>query len=201
MRTFGAFVVAGILVVATGCGSSSDDKGGSSPSGRSPATGGACPASSSGQTCTGEKEYSDCAMAACGTQSRTCFGADFLSGVYAGPCGPYLDCQMKCPCDATAATCEANCTTLVSANTECMMCLLSLATCVQGAGCAQPVCTGTGIDAGTTGGTNCAALQTCCAGVDPSQAQACQLALAGAGGNDSLCAQILAGFKSAGLCL
>jgi hypothetical protein len=202
MRTLGAIVVAGMLVVSTGCGGDSKDKGGSSPSGRSAANGGTCPASSSGQTCTGEKEYADCAMAACGAQSKTCFGADFLSGVYTGPCGPYLDCQMKCPCDATATTCEQNCTTLVTTNTECLMCLLTLASCVQSAGCAEPVCQGTGIDAGATGGANCTALQACCAGlVDANQIQACQLALAGAAGNDSICSQILVGFKSQSLCL
>jgi hypothetical protein len=198
MRIFGAFVVAGILVVSMGCGSSSNDN--KSSGGRSPASGGMCPASSSGQTCTGEQAYLDCLQAACGTQYKDCFGNDYMSGVFGGKCGDYLTCLMACPCDATASSCESNCTNLVLTNAACQTCLLTMGLCTQGAGCQQP-CQGTGIDAGPAAGANCTALAACCSSLDASLAPTCQTALAAAGGVETTCSTILGGFKSANLCL
>lgn len=205
MRTFGTFVVAGIFALAMGCGDG--DKNGTSSGGRDPANGGACPASSSGQVCTGEEAYANCVMAACGAQYKTCFGANYASGTYAGPCGSYLTCMMSCPCDATATTCETGCTTQVASNTECMTCLLTLASCVQGTGCTEPVCqttataTSTATSTQTSTGTGCAALQACCASMPSALASACQSALTSAGGVDTTCSSVLTSFQSAGYCL
>jgi hypothetical protein len=204
MRTFGTFVVAGILALTLGCGGGSDDKG-SSSGGRDPANGGACPASTKGQVCTGEEEYANCVMAVCGTQYKTCFGESYASGVFAGSCGGYLTCMMSCPCDATAQTCETGCTTQVSANAECMTCLLTLASCVQATGCTQPVCqttaTSTSTATQTSTGTGCAALQACCAAMPAALASSCQSALTAAGGVDTTCSTILTSFQSAGYCI
>jgi hypothetical protein len=203
MRTFGTFVVAAVFGLAAGCGGGS---GGSSSGGRSGANGGQCPASSNGKTCTGEAAYNTCISTACGTDAKACFGANYASGDFTGsPCADYMGCIMKCPCDATASTCEANCSTQTlqtAAGATCLTCLTTLGTCVAGAGCTQPNCTTTTTTTtNTSTGTGCAAAVACCtslATLDATLAQQCQAALAGQ--TDAVCAQVVAAYKQAGVC-
>jgi hypothetical protein len=208
MRTFGTFLAVGILALAAGCGGSSGSNGTSS-TGRSASNGGQCPGSSSGQSCTGEAAYNTCELNACGAQYKVCFGNNFASGNYAGgACSDFLTCELKCPCDATAMTCEQTCATqYMLTSTVCATCLGTLSACVDsgaGAACTKPVCTTTGTatntNTNTSTGTNCAALQTCCASAAGAVATACQSALANTGGVDTTCAGVLSGFKTAGYC-
>jgi hypothetical protein len=212
MRTFGTFMVAVVFAVAAGCGGGSSN--GTSSSGRTGSTGGQCPSSSSGQTCTGEDAYNTCMMAACGAEYKACFGNNYASGNFTGGvCADWVNCMLKCPCDATATTCETNCnmSLTTAAGQPCMTCVLSLSACVEtgaGAACTAPVCTPTGTATNTatntvtltttstttttSTGTNCAALQACCAKMaDATMKTACQSAATSAGGVDSTCALIL----------
>jgi hypothetical protein len=196
MRTFGTFLAVAIFAGAAGCGGGSGGSSYTSPTGRSAANGGQCPGSSSGQTCTGEQAYMDCAMKACGTQYKTCFGNNYAKGDFTGgTCADFIACEMNCPCDATKATCEGTCTAGLATATgaTCMTCLTTLSTCVTGAACTQPVCTtGTTTTTTTSTGTNCAALQTCCGKMaDATIKAACQSAITSAGGDDATCALIL----------
>lgn len=207
MRTYGTLLAVAVVGLAMGCGGGS---GGSTSSGRTGSNGGQCPASSSGQTCTGEEAYQTCSMSACEIPYKTCFGANYAKGDFTGgSCADFMACQLKCPCGtAEAKTCEAACAMQLMQTTPgqtCMTCLTALATCVTGAACAEPVCTtpGGGLDAGVTTGGNCAAAQACCttlAALSPAAAQSCTTAVSSANGQDAACASILDGLKSGGLC-
>lgn len=213
MRTFGTFVVA-ILFGLTGCGGGSSN--GTSPTGRTGSTGGQCPASSKGQTCTGEDAYNNCVASACGTQVKACFGNNYAKGDFTGSvCADWMSCQMKCPCDATASTCEGTCATqylMSAAGTSCMTCVTTLGACVQAAtNCTQPVCTTTTTTTTnttttttttTSTGTGCAGAIACCNALaslgGATLVQQCQAALAGQ--TDAVCEQVVASYKQAGLC-
>jgi len=226
MRTFGTYLVAVILACAAGCGSGTSNKGTSS-TGRSGSTGGQCP-SSTGQSCTGGDAYTQCEMAACGPQYKTCFGTNFASGDFTGgACADYINCMLPCPCDGSAAqsTCETNCSAMLTSTTgtSCMSCLTTLGTCVSAAACTKPVCSTTGTTTGTattssststlttlntstltatstSTGTNCAGLQACCASMTGTIATACQDSIANTGGVDSKCALVVQGFQQGGYC-
>jgi hypothetical protein len=176
MRTFtGSLAIAALALVAA-CGSSSSSN---TPStGRSPSTGGQCPAgSTSGQTCTGEAAFNSCIMTACGAQYQACFGSNYASGNFAGSaCADFLTCEIQCPCDATAKTCEYTCYTQHAAvGSACSNALLALGVCAAAntaptGACVSPVCTGgtppdtsTSTTTSTTTGPNCAAVAACCA--------------------------------------
>ena len=234
MRTFGTFLAVGILALTTGCGS-----GGSSGStatstatdtttstsigsGRTASNGGQCPASSGGQSCTGEAAYAACSMNACGAQYQACFGSNYASGNFTGgACAGFMTCELQCPCDSTAQTCEMNCSTqylVTAAGVTCAACLETLSACVTAAKtpptgtgtCAPPVCTttpaptstatSTATSISTATGTNCLALQACCATIPVALASACQASLTNAAGVDTTCALIVSGFKQAGYC-
>ena len=214
MRTYGTLLVTGIVALVVGCGGSSGSK--TSGSGRSGATGGQCPASSNGQTCTGEAAYETCVMGVCGTQYKACFGNNYASGNFTGgACADWVSCEMACPCDATATTCESTCSAqflTTTAGQTCLSCLTTLETCVSGAACTQPVCTTTSTNTNTatltntntatnTGtGTSCAALTACCATLTGAVATGCQAAVSSAAGVDATCASLLTSFKSGGYC-
>lgn len=208
MRTSGIFVAAivfGLMACGGGSGSS-----GTSPSGRTGSNGGQCPASSKGQTCTGEDAYNNCLTSACGTQVKACFGNNYAKGDFTGSvCADWMNCQMKCPCDATASTCEGACATqylMTAAGTTCLSCVTQLGTCVQAAtSCKQPVCTTTnpGVDAGgTSTGGGCAGASACCDALaalgGATVVQQCKTALAGQ--TDAVCDQVVTSYKQAGLC-
>jgi hypothetical protein len=206
MRTFGTILVAVIFASAAGCGGGSGSK--KSPTGRDPALGGMCPASSGGKTCTGEKEYADCLTAACGAQAKACIGANYAQGDFSGsPCADFMTCEMACPCDATGDACVMNCASLhVTPVPACLACAMPMQSCLASAACELPKCTTTGTPTSTstntsTGtGANCKALQTCCASMPSTVAPSCQAALTSAGGVEASCAAVLQGFQGAGYC-
>jgi hypothetical protein len=205
MRTFGTFLAVALLASAAGCGGDSNSSNYTSPTGRSPATGGQCPGSTSGQTCTGEQAYNDCLTKACGAQAKTCFGNNYIKGDFTGgACSGLITCLMACPCDATGDACMAQCGMTYMTDATCASCTTTLQACTTTAGCVEPVCTTTGTNTSTstsTTGANCTALQACCATLATAEATACQAALAQAAGVDTTCASVLAGFKAASLCL
>jgi len=217
MRTFATFLVAVVLVFATGCGGGSNNKGTSS-TGRSGSTGGQCP-STTGQNCTGGDAYTQCEMAACGTQYKACFGNNFASGDFTGgACADWLNCELPCPCDGSTAqsTCEGNCTAQFLTTAACATCLGTLGGCVDtgaGASCTQPVCPSTGTNTSTSTltttltstltttststSTGCAAAAACCtalgASLGASVAQTCQSTLAGL--TDAQCTAAISAYK------
>lgn len=208
MRTFGTFLAVGILALAAGCGGGSDSK---STGGRTASNGGQCPASSSGQTCTGEDAYETCLMNACGTQYKAALGNNFASGNFAGsPCADFMNCLLKCPCDATGDSCEVTCFTQHAASgSACYTAMMAVQACVVATTCAMPVCgpstattTSTSTTTGTSTGTGCAGALACCTALassgGASVVQACKDALAGQ--TDAVCTQFVATYKSAGLC-
>jgi len=197
MRTFGTLLAVALLVSAAGCGGGSSSGNYTSPTGRSPATGGQCPGSTSGQTCTGEQAYYDCLTKACGTEAKACFGNNYLKGDYTGgSCSDFMTCMMACPCDSTADACTTQCAVtyvMSAAGAACATCTTTLQACTTLAACTAPVCTtGTTTTTTTSTGTNCAALQTCCGKMaDATIKAACQSAITSAGGDDATCALIL----------
>jgi hypothetical protein len=214
MRTLSIFV-ATMALATFGCGGSSDSNGGKTNSnGRNTATG-QCPgASSSGaaETCTGEDAYQQCILASCTPQFQACFGNGFTSGNFTGgACADYMGCQMACPCDSSAVTCETACQQKMLANPSCMTCMTTVSTCTLGSGCAQPVCTPatatstntkTTTSTATATGGSCAAVGACCAtltaGATAAQYQSTCATIVAAG--EATCAQILSSWQSAGLC-
>jgi hypothetical protein len=211
MRTFDTFLAVGILALAAGCGGS-DNK---STSGRTFSNGGQCPASSSGEVCTGEDAYNTCELNACGTEYKACFGNNFASGDFAGGvCADFFACEMKCPCDATATTCEETCTTqylTTAAGATCAACVTTLSTCVTtgaGATCTNPVCTttstntNTNTNTDTSTSTGCAGALACCTALGTTYGATvttqCQTALAGQ--TDATCDQVVSAYKAAGIC-
>ena len=191
-------------------GSGGPDGGGSANTGRSPATGGQCPAgSATGQVCTGEEAYNTCLSNTCGTQIAACLGSGYLQGSFTGPCSDYINCTMKCPCDANATTCENTCSTqYLTANSTCYSCMLTLAGCVLSSGCTAPDCatntnTTTTTTTTTTTGTSCAALSACCPSLvalagGAMTAEQCQLGFSAI--TDAECAQLLTSYKAGGIC-
>lgn len=207
MRTFGTFVALATFASAAGCGGGSGSSNYTSPTGRSPANGGECPASSSGETCTGEDAYYDCLIAACDAQSKACFGSNYMKGDFTGGvCADFMTCMLACPCDATGDTCVGTCVStyiLAATATACMTCATTLQGCTDAAGCVEPVCTptGTNTNTSTTTGASCTALAACCAAVPATATAQCQAALTAAAGDETTCSAILGGFQSSGLCL
>ena len=224
MRTFGSYLAVGILALAVGCGGSSSgtggpDGGGSSSTGRTASNGGQCPGSSTGQSCTNESAYESCLLNACGTQYKAALGNNFASGNFAGsPCADFMNCELKCPCDTTATTCEAACFTQYAGSTStCYTALMAVEACVVGnttCACTQATntntstatstATGTGTSTGTGTGTgSCAALSGCCASIVAMAGggvtvQECQAAYAAV--PDATCAQTLSAYKTEGIC-
>jgi hypothetical protein len=161
---------------------------------------------STGQPCTADQTaYEQCLINKCDADYAACFGAGYKSGAFGGPCGPYVQCVLACPCDSNHATCEQNC--FPKATSECMTCGQTVDTCENNSGCVDP-CAGSGgggqggsgqggsgqggTGLGGTGGTGttvtCAQLKDCCAKLPAGQAQTGCLALANAG-NEANCAQ------------
>jgi len=148
-----------LLVLPTACGG-----GGSGDKSKLP---GSC-YGTSGQTCTGTSEYESCVIKACDAKIVACWGSGYQSGSFSGPCADVMNCMLACPCDANYSSCQQTCAMKMMSNTACQTCSLEVSTCMQGSGCKQPVCTGTGVDQGSLqkdGGVSggCATLAACCA--------------------------------------
>lgn len=180
---FGLLAVSAIAIVA--CGDDDSDGGGGGGGGGNKQTG--C-YGTPGQTCTGTAEYETCINGACNSDFVACYGAGYKTGSFSGPCADYVNCTMACACDANYSSCSQACVSKMTS--DCQSCAMKLGTCVQGASCTKPVCTGGGTggsagnpgtgggggSAGSTGGTieTCADLAACCAKVsEPNAKSAC----------------------------
>ena len=164
MRALGCCIGIGILVTAAcggGSGSSStstgartSSNGSTNSNGRNQLTG-QCTGQTSSETCAGEDAYVQCLETACDSQLKGAFGSTYASGLPSGPCGPYIACELVCPCDATASACESNCyATDVTNNASCSAAFLAVSSCVLNAACTTPVCATTAAATNTTTSIN-----------------------------------------------
>jgi len=151
-----------------GTGAGATGAGGGSGSGTGGTTGGApkmC--TSSSNTCTSAEinTYSNCVLAACDTDYKTCLGPNYKTGSYSGVCATYVGCINACACNDTACS-----TACGLPDTSCETCLSQIATCSST--CTLPACyltTGAGGTSGGLGGSTgtvvggtCADLLACC---------------------------------------
>lgn len=82
-----------------------------------------------------------CLETACDSEFKAALGSGYASGSPSGPCGPYIACELACPCDATATACEGNCyATDVTNNASCYAAFQALSTCALTSACNAPVC-------------------------------------------------------------
>jgi len=203
MRPFGTFLAVGILALTAGCGGSSSSAGYTSPTGRTVSSGGSV---CKNQSCAAQDSYYSCLAGKCDAQAKTCFGASYASGTFAGACQALITCTMACPCDDTGPLCLAAC--YGSITSDCTTCVGAIQACQSAAAtCVPATCTndsGTAAknDSGTaTGGPNCTALAACCPAMAPTAGvtvQQCQAGLAGLA--DATCASELTAARAMGLC-
>jgi hypothetical protein len=175
------------------------DSGSGGPGGGSATSGLFCPTSNASSCKQADVDaYGSCVQGRCGTQMKACFGDNFQSGTFAGPCGTWIGCYGKCACGDTA--CRGACG-LPSG--ECTTCLQTVTTCTNSSGCTAPVCSPSGADAGSppAGGT-CADLQTCCNAITNAQVKAgCNAnATSGASAGGQYCGSVLMGLRAAKQC-
>ena len=159
IRTLGLGMVYGCFVsvclLGNACGGDDDDdgasagksaagKGGSGSAGKGGAGSGAfdpescspmmmMPASLP-KGCTQDQidEYSDCINTACEPTLEACYGPDYQSGTYAGPCKDQLECATE-KCDCNDNTCVMNCP-------GAQMCLQCFTSKLCGMSCKIPTC-------------------------------------------------------------
>jgi hypothetical protein len=191
-----------------GAGGGGSGGGGSGAGGaQNPNPTGLCP--SDGATCTQAEwnAYTACVADACDSQYRTCLGADYRSGTYAGPCGPWAQCLSACGCGN--AGCRAGCPAQTAV---CATCYANVSSCLVS--CTIPACafaardagatpdagSGGGADAGNGGG--CAELMACCNAMpDPSNKADCMdtygmiVSL-----GERACGQVLDEYRMLGFC-
>jgi len=98
-----------------------DARGSDAGGGRTVGSFGQCE-NGAGGACAAAAAFSTCMTDNCDSDVRDCFGPSYASATFAGPCADYMNCVWKCPCDATAKTCQDACTPLLSAGT-CLSCL------------------------------------------------------------------------------
>jgi hypothetical protein len=104
------------------------------------------------------KPYSDCVLEKCESKYTECYGANWKTGTFAGPCGSYMTCINACACDDVA--CYGKC---AQPTRECSTCLQGATSCASS--CTAPACASAGTSSGGGGdGTTktCAQLQACC---------------------------------------
>src|SRR4249920_2696641 len=46
------------------------------------------------------KPFDDCADQKCGSKYEACFGKDYTTGKFSGPCAEFAACEQKCDCAA-----------------------------------------------------------------------------------------------------
>lgn len=160
---------------SSGASSTSSSSGGSAfkdCSGSNTSSGGS-------NTCTDAelKPYSDCVLEKCDPKYKECYGADYKTGNFAGPCGTYITCVQKCACN------DVNCVLACQPEATCKTCLEGMANCSDG--CTLPACATTTRDAGNTGGKTCADLTVCCQSKEGQIKTTCEQAAAS--GNDTVC--------------
>ena len=196
----GGSVNDGSAVTASGSSSSSSSGGTQSRPYRACAVG----------TCSDSAPYNTCLETQCGSTYKECWGADYKTGTYSGPCADVVSCQQACACGDTA--CLRACP---GPSDNCGACLFGLAGCVPK--CTAPSCAsqsassssgstasdgGTRSDAGDAGGTthSCADVSACCnAQTNNTYKSACLFALSQAHGDESLCNQGYNQFSAYGI--
>jgi hypothetical protein len=199
--------ITGTLFVIFALGACSDD---SSPNKSVGSKMGAC-YGSSGQTCTGTAEYESCLISKCDAKLKTCYGSDYQNGNFGGgACVDLITCMGACKCDSTYSSCSQNCA-MTKMNAGCTSCSTEMVSCIQGAGCKEPVCTGGTTDGSTAkkeGGTaadikiaitgTCTDLATCCAAIQEALKSSCDQLVSGK--NDQACGAAYTSWKTAGIC-
>ena len=117
------------------------------------------------------KDYSQCVEQACQSQYKSCFGPDYRSGDYAGPCADYSECLGGCSCedDRCRAACEQPpaCTTCMAGFSSCgLSCATKIACALPGGG-----------DGGAGSDEACDDLAACCESIsDDRQSLQCKMA-------------------------
>lgn len=194
-----------VILLTAACSGGSSSKSGTNANGRDPKSG-LCVAG-----CTGSDAYDTCAIAACDAQGQAAFGSGYQSGSYSGPCGNvYMTCVLACRCDGSVAAtnCQSACYTNALADTACATALLALFTCVENAGCVQPVCptiTGTSTSTSTDTSTltpNCTKAVNCCTTLTATAEGAAYQGTCAqvAAFNDAECVQFLSTVQQYNLC-
>lgn len=167
--------IGSVLVVAA-CSSTTTSTGSSSGSTGSSGTSGTGTSGSSGDsssfkscnedtpstTCTQAElqPYDDCLLNACEADYEKCYGSNFKSGTFDGPCGTFITCQQKCACGDTMCL-----TACGEPDMACSACIEDAAGC--GNSCTAPACldqgsSGSSGSSGSGGTHTCADLQPCC---------------------------------------
>jgi hypothetical protein len=193
---------AGAVALALACSDNTDATPASASEGPSSSSGGSSGSSggsgfkdcggSSGtpgtETCTEAemKPYVECVTAQCDPKYKECYGPNYQTGSFSGPCGSYIECTQKCECNDTA--CIMACKT----DAACATCLERASSCSQG--CSLPAC------ASGSGKANCETLQACCDAAAADKKDGCLAAKDNAAGDDERCGAYYHGFKGAGLC-
>ena len=145
----------------------------------------------SGTTCTEAdlKPYADCLKEKCDATYKKCYGADYESGSFTGPCGTFLACTQKCDCNDT------QCVLACKMDDACQACAGEIGTCTDACSSAEPECSKNGSSGGED--KTCADLQACCDAIaDADQKAGCQAAKDTANGDDAQCSQLYTGFKA-----
>jgi hypothetical protein len=147
-----------------------------------------------------------CSSDRCGDKYATCYGPDYMSGAYSGPCAESATCQKACACDDSA--CQAACP---RQPIECTTCLGPFALCVQSE-CGFPTCMMAAQDGGAaydgaydgapTGTKTCGDLVACCASLaDASKRATCEKQYdAVKGYGDTVCNSVYQSYAMQGLC-
>lgn len=135
-----------LVLPACGGGSAKSTDGGTGGN-TSTRTAGMCAPATSTCTQAETNAYSTCLSNACNSSFAACYGPNYKTGSYSGPCATYLTCVSKCACGDTA--CEVACTM----DATCQTCETGIFSCVLGASCTPPACyAGTSGTGGTSGG-------------------------------------------------
>lgn len=212
----GTVVTAAVLALGVACSSSSSGDGSSGSSGSANGTSGSgtgtsgsstgtsggggssgfknCSGTNTSSTCTEAelKPYGDCVNEKCATKYAECYGADYKSGNFGGPCGTYIKCTQACGCNDTA--CYQKCGTPDAA---CTTCIQGSATCADS--CTVPSCGSgsSGSSGGGGGGKTCADLKACCDKItDASKKSNCDQTYNAVKGSDANCGALYSTFAA-----
>jgi hypothetical protein len=150
--------------------------------------------------------YNMCIQHQCSTGFTQCFGPNWSTGNYSGPCASFLGCITKCGCGNQA--CFQACG---QPSAECQTCTQALGNCAQS--CDPPACAGrdagssgtsgsSGASSGSSGtsgstGMECSQLAACCAAIaDQNMRMSCQMTLSQTMGDPTQCAAAFMGYKA-----
>jgi hypothetical protein len=153
-----------------------------------------------GCTVAQKEAYALCILDRCDSPYQACLGPGYRSGVYAEPCGDFVACLDRCPCEDVA--CHEAC----RPSPDCQSCLSNRASQCGGASlCTPPVCTPSPPplpDAGLDAPSSCDDLLRCCAALSSAdQRVQCNMAYASVKtGGDAACGGLLSIYRANHLC-